>query len=327
ARLLLGELLHFDRQGRRFPLRLDVAGGVGGYAEGDRGDRHRIALSAPIDHLDVPAEGVGGVVEIQDAVVEALDDFLAVSLGDVGGDDGDEVVASDVADEGVGLADGAGRLLQATPTEADHLVTPHESVVVVEGLEVVEIAVDQSESPSGGDPVLDLLGDPEVAGEAGQRRQVPGGLGAAQDGFDPGHQLGHVERLGDVVVGAELEAPDAVFRQTTSRQEDDGRVAGGGMAADAMQSGQSIHPRHHDVEEYQVRRLVDRLLESFLAVEGGGDVIPLQLQVHANDLEDVGIVVGNQDLFGHLSSITRLRSVAAAAGSSAPKMAVPATKT
>jgi hypothetical protein len=137
--------------------------GVGGDARRDRYDREGEALAGPVGDLDVAAEGVGGVVELQDAVVESVDECLAVRLGMLCRHDRDEVVAADVADEGVGLADGVDRLLEARRAELDDLIAAHEPVVVVEGLEVVEVAVDEGEGIARLDPMLDLGSDPEVA--------------------------------------------------------------------------------------------------------------------------------------------------------------------
>src|SRR5690606_9685329 len=205
ASLLLGELLHLHGHGRSLPLGLDLPVGVAGDPEGDRADGNGVALTAAVHDLDVAAQGVGGVVVVEDAVVEPLDDLLAVRLGHLGVDDGDEVVASDVADEGVALTDGVGGVLEAAAAEADHLVAPHEAVVVVERLEIVEVAVHEGEGLPGGDAILDLLGDPEVPGKAGEGRQVAGGLGAPQHGLHASDQLRDVEGLRDVVVGAELQ--------------------------------------------------------------------------------------------------------------------------
>src|SRR5690606_2194349 len=146
-------------------------------AQGDGADRDRVAFAPAVDDLYVAAECVGGVVVVEDPVVEALDDFLAVGLRHLGVDDGDEVVAADVADERTGLADAAGGDLEAAPAAAARLVAAPEAVVVAERLEVAEVAVDQRDRLARRAPLLDLLGDAEVARQAGARPQVPGRLG------------------------------------------------------------------------------------------------------------------------------------------------------
>jgi hypothetical protein len=46
----------------------------------------------------------------------------------------------------------------------------------------------------------------------------------AQPGSDPGHQFGEPERLGDVVVGASIQADDDVRFLCTRGQHDDGKI-------------------------------------------------------------------------------------------------------
>src|SRR5690606_331067 len=119
-----------------------------------------------------------------------------------------------------------GGLGEAAGAEADHLVAPHEPVVVVEGLEVVQVAVDQGERLLVPDTGLDLGGDLEVPGQTGQRREVASGLRSPEHGAHPGRQLGDVERLGDVVVGPELETTHAIFGEAAGSEQDDRDVGG-----------------------------------------------------------------------------------------------------
>ena len=72
---------------------------------------------------------------------------------------------------------------------------------------------------------------------------------AAQDRLDAAHELARGERLGDVVVGAELEAEDAVDLVAARGQHDDGDV-GGGAQVRAMSSPDL--PGKHDVEDDEV---------------------------------------------------------------------------
>ena len=69
-------------------------------------------------------------------------------------------------------------------------------------------------------------------------------------------QLVRAERLGHVVVGAELEADDAVGFLGARRQHDDrdrrGRVVGAHDAADF----EAVHLRQHQVQDHQVRRML-----------------------------------------------------------------------
>src|SRR5262249_51352156 len=59
------------------------------------------------------------------------------------------------------------------------------------------------------------------------QRTLPGphARGAAQHGLHAGRQLARIERLGHVVVGAQLQPGDAVFRLVACREHDDWHVA------------------------------------------------------------------------------------------------------
>ena len=78
--------------------------------------------------------------------------------------------------------------------------------------------------------------DPERRRPARGRRH----LVAAQDGADAGHQLEVVERLRDVVVGAELQALDLVHRVVARRQHHHGHV---GEGADLAQDVEAVDVR------------------------------------------------------------------------------------
>ena len=72
------------------------------------------------------------------------------------------------------------------------------------------------------------------------------GLGPAQHRAQPGQQLARRERLGDVVVGAQLEPHDAIGLVPARGQHDDGHLA---LLADAPADLQPVHARHHDVQQ------------------------------------------------------------------------------
>ena len=87
---------------------------------------------------------------------------------------------------------------------------------------------------------------------------------AAQVGLDARQQLRHLERLGDVVVGAELEADDLVDHLAARGEHDHRRLdaALAQLAADV----EAAHARQHQVEQQQVERIARRAFEPALAV-------------------------------------------------------------
>ncbi len=95
-------------------------------------------------------------------------------------------------------------------------------------------------------------------------------LAAAELGAHAADQLADRERLGDVVVGADLEADDLVHLGVLGGQEDDrNRAAGAHVAAD-VEAGLA---GHHDVEDQEVEvDLALKLRVGVVAVLGHRDL-------------------------------------------------------
>jgi hypothetical protein len=93
------------------------------------------------------------------------------------------------------------------------------------------------------------------AGRPGGRRRPWAGrhgeprVGATQDGLHAGHQLARVEWLREVVVGADLEAYDAVDVLAACREHEDGGLA---PAPDLAGHLHAVAPRQHEVEHDEV---------------------------------------------------------------------------
>ena len=112
----------------------------------------------------------------------------------------------------------------------------------------------------------------------------------------PRHELVRAERLGDVVVGAELEAADAVRFFGARGQHDDGHAGGGLVGAQRLADIEAAHARQHDVEDDDVDRMVADVGERLVA--GRRDVRRPAglLQVVGDELRDIAIVFGNEDV-------------------------------
>ena len=123
--------------------------------------------------------------------------------------------------------------------------------------------------------------------------------GAAQHGLDAAAELAHRERLGDVVVGAELEAEHLVDLLGLRGEHDDRH---GAARADLRGRPRSRRTcGQHHVEHHQVEGVLAQPVERLLAVERRHDVVALLAQ---------GI---GQQLLDRLSSSTsRMRGAAEA---------------
>ena len=116
---------------------------------------------------------------------------------------------------------------------------------------------------------------------------------------DAAAELAQRERLGDVVVGAELEAEDLVDLLGLGGEHDDrDGVAGADPPADL----QPVHPGHHHVEHDEVEVALVEARQRLTAVGGGRHLVAVLAQREAQQRLDRLLVVGQQDsgcAFGH----------------------------
>src|SRR5213593_182235 len=76
-----------------------------------------------------------------------------------------------------------------------------------------------------------------------------GWAGPPEDGTGPGHDLARREGLRDVVIGAELQADDAVGLLALGREHDDRRLR---LCPDPPKDLQAIDPREHEIQQDEV---------------------------------------------------------------------------
>jgi hypothetical protein len=142
-----------------------------------------------------------------------------------------------------------------------------------------EIELERSEADD-----LDLLG--RRAGGLGRRA-------APQHRVDPREQLARVERLGQIVVGADLEADDAVDILDLRSQHDDRRRIVGGAQAPADR--QPVLAGQHQVEHDEVDRLASQHPVQRLRVLGEEHLEALLRQVAPQQVADAGVVVDDDN--------------------------------
>src|SRR3989442_6976329 len=121
------------------------------------------------------------------------------------------------------------------------------------------------------------------------------GRPAAQDGADARQQLGEREGLHQVVVGAELQALDAVLYLVARADEEHRRLA---LATDALQHAEAIHARHHHVHQHQVVAARGGQVQAFGAVAGDVDDVGVLCQALADIGRGLRFVVDDQDAHG-----------------------------
>ena len=97
-------------------------------------------------------------------------------------------------------------------------------------------------------------------------------LGSAQRRLDAAGELAQRERLGDVVVGAQLQPHHLVDLLGLGRQHDDRHRA---AAAQPPADLEAVEPREHEVEHDEIERLLLEALQRLAAVGGLDDVVAL----------------------------------------------------
>src|SRR6266542_1212593 len=328
-RLAFGVLLHLGGHRDRLAVVRERAHLRGRDADRDSGERQPLQLSLAILDLDVPAFDVLGVVEPLHLPVEGLDHQYGDVLGDVGRHDRYEVVSADVPDEPVGAGTPDHGVLQDPRRRLDQAVPLHETLLVVIGLEVVQVRVEDGERRLLADHPLDLLLDADVPGQPGERREVPHLLRSPERALDPREELDRVEGFDDVVVGARGEPEDLVGRERLRGEHYDGRVRGVWVPAEPVRDLETVDARHHHIEQNEIGAQAGGLLERLFPVRGDRDLVARAAEVHLDESGDVRIVVDDQDRLRHqtVASADALSSRAERTGSPAPKIAVAATKT
>ena len=119
-------------------------------------------------------------------------------------------------------------------------------------------------------------------------------LKAAQHGANAAGKLARAERLGHIVVRAQVQPLDAVVLVRAHGEHDHRRVAD---LADALERLEAVHAGHFDVEQHQVRVVVAHLLQRLHAVVGFERKIAFQVQVHLDEAHHARFVVNDEDLF------------------------------
>jgi hypothetical protein len=98
-------------------------------------------------------------------------------------------------------------------------------------------------------------------------------------GRDPRERDRHVDRLVDVIIGAEPECLDDIGPLAARGDHDHGQFGVGMRGAQPRQDLEAAYPRHLDVQQHQVVAAGRGQRERFLTAGGGGHEIAVPLQM------------------------------------------------
>ncbi len=113
---------------------------------------------------------------------------------------------------------------------------------------------------------------------------------------DPGHEFGHLEGLGHVVIGPGLQPNDHVDGVGPRGQHQDGHAA---LLADLAAHLEPVQGGQHDVQDHHVGRLLQSPHQAFAAVHGGAHAKAGLLQAQRGDLSDRRVVLNQEHSFVH----------------------------
>ena len=182
---------------------------------------------------------------------------------------------------------------RVAPDALQQLVSREHETVVVEqlpeevellGRELHVVPVDLHLAAAGVDeqlPVTDLR----------RLRLLPLRRRAAEDRLHAGDELARVERLRQVVVGADLEPDDLVDVLVASRQHQDRNI---GRMAQPPADLDPVDVRQHQVENDERRRLGLGQGERVTARRGDFDAVPGVAQIHRHERGDRRFVLDHQ---------------------------------
>ena len=123
---------------------------------------------------------------------------------------------------------------------------------------------------------------------------------AAQLAADPGQDLHGDEGLGDVIVGAHIQAQNLILGLGLGSQENDGDV---GKFPDLSGGGDAVHLGHHDVQKDQVQILLPGQFQGLPAGGGGEEIVALGGQIYFQRIDNVRLVVADENVVHGRTSI------------------------
>ena len=117
----------------------------------------------------------------------------------------------------------------------------------------------------------------------------------AEQRVNPCLELGEIDRLGDVVVGAGVQTFDLVLGRVERRLHDHGNEGKIFVGLQSSDDFHAVHLRHHHVEEDEIGADVLHLLQRRLSVVGSIHFVAARLESGAEELDVVLVIVYDQD--------------------------------
>ena len=118
----------------------------------------------------------------------------------------------------------------------------------------------------------------------------------------PGGKFARPERLGDVIVGAKVQAADAVFFSRFGGEKDDGNAGQFTALADLTAHFKPAVTGHHDIQQEEDWRVFARQRQDVVAGSANPDIESGELQMMADQVGNVRIIFEDNNVLLHWSS-------------------------
>ena len=141
--------------------------------------------------------------------------------------------------------------------------------------------------------------DADIAGGGGAQPELVGQRLQPHQTLDARHQLEVVDRLGQKIVGASLQAAHAISHLVERGHHNDRDMRGRRIAFQPAADLEAVHVRHHDIEQDNVDLAVLAGLDGIGPVQGGQHLEILGQQPHFEELHIGGDVVDDEDARCH----------------------------
>jgi hypothetical protein len=184
----------------------------------------------------------------------------------------------------------AARILLSPHAVEQHVTRDDETRVRHEEREQVELLGGQLDRLAGDGDVVRLLVEHHVAEREGAVALLR--LRPAEDRLHPRDELARRERLGQIVVGADLEPDDAIGLLVARGEHEDRHLR---AHADVAADLEAVLARQADVEQHHPDLVALELDERLLAGPHPDDAVAVAREVAADELSDRGLVFDEEN--------------------------------
>ena len=118
-------------------------------------------------------------------------------------------------------------------------------------------------------------------------------IGASERGANASKQFSDGERLGDVIVCAEVETVDLIRNLVLGGEHDDGHAGGLTHASTDLHT---IHLGQHDIEQDEIKVFFENAFERKTTVALGDGVEALMSELELNEAGNARLIFDDQNL-------------------------------